>query len=119
MKLSIRTLIPLGALAALVFSSGHAATLNFGFHLEPTDTHLGTSFTSGNAGNTESDIASIINGSTGTTFTSAQVFKTNKADIAAIGSGVNDQFLVPAGWNWLLVKYDGPNGGVALFSLAG
>src|SRR5687768_767374 len=93
MKLSFRILLPFGALAALFFVPARAVTLDFGYHLEATDSYLGTSWTSGNIGNTEADIASIINGFTGTTtFTSAQVFKTNPEDIAVIGTGLNDQF---------------------------
>jgi hypothetical protein len=122
MKFSSRPLLALGVLAFGLLTSARAVTINFGPNLEAADTYLGTSHGVGpGMPNTEAETAAYINHFAGTTFVAGDILKVGQP---IPGEGIpnanDDQFAVPGGYMWLVVKYGGPGGGYgALFLLNG
>lgn len=118
---SFKKALVLAALAASALTA-KAVPLDFGTNLEAADTYNGTSFKAGADGNTEAQIAALVNGWLGTSLTAADIDKTNPpiAEVVPAGAGAGDgQFYIGSGFDWVFVKYDGPNGGSALFWLGG
>jgi hypothetical protein len=107
--------LALAAFAAIGLTA-KAVPLNFGTDLEASDTYLGTSYVSGNLGNTESEIADLVNGWLGTTYVAADIAKTDNPSETGAPDG---QFYVGSGFDFVIVKYDGKNAGSALFWLGG
>lgn len=67
----------------------------------------------------ETAIADLLNRALGvSSFTSGLVFKTDLGSGAEIDPP-DGYFLVPSGWNYLVVQYDGPQGGSILLNLGG
>jgi hypothetical protein len=112
-------------LAALVISaaSAGAATIDFGtswaawgnayYTTSPGNRVIGID---GGTHSNESDVAAVLNAKAGTTFLAADINKTNS--VTELG-GTDGYFAVPGGWDWLVVQYDGPNGGSAVIRLDG
>ena len=64
----------------------------------------------------ETAIASFLDLIAGTSFVAADIHKT---DYPPELGGSNGYFSVNSGWNYLVVQYDGPNGGSAVIKLDG
>lgn len=72
--------------------------------------------TEGGTHSNETVIATYLNTVAGTTFVAADIHKTNSP--TELG-GSNGYFTVPAGWNYLVAQYNGPNGGSVVINLGG
>jgi hypothetical protein len=107
--------LALAAFAAIGLTA-RAVPLDFGTDLEASDTYLGTSYASGNLGNTEAQIAALVNGWLGTSYVAEDIAKTENPTETNAPDG---QFYVGSGFDFVIVKYDGPNAGSALFWLGG
>lgn len=70
----------------------------------------------GSGYSTETQIAGLLNTLPGNSFDQTEIFKFG----APIENLHPDGFFtVPEGFNWLVVQYDGPNGGSVVFQLSG
>jgi len=109
-----KIIISLIAAISVFAAVSKAVTINLGSTLEASDLF---GLTPGSVANTELEIAAFINGKTGTTtFGQADILK----DLGGVPTkDANNQFSVPAGYNWLVVQWDGPNGGAGLIQLNG
>ena len=114
----MNTLTKVFAVAAFaaIGLTAKAVPLDFGTDLEASDTYNGTSYAAGNLGNTEAQIADLVNGWLGTSYVAEDIAKTNSPPEVGAPDG---QFYVGSGFDFVIVKYDGPNAGSALFWLGG
>ena len=70
----------------------------------------------GGTHSTETAVANFVNGAIGTSYVASDI---NKFGAPTELGGDDGYFLVPAGWTYLVVQYDGPNGGSVLVNLGG
>ena len=64
----------------------------------------------------EVDVAAFVNDALGTSYASTDI---NKFDAPVELGGEDGYFLIPVGWTYLVVQYDGPQGGSVLVNLGG
>jgi len=105
--------ILLGALCVMVLPLAQAITIDFGTQWDKSNLPSQVLGFEGGTFSDKGDIAGLLNSKAGTSFSASEIFKTDKP------AEVDDQFAVPEGWNYLVVQYDGPNGGSVVIQLGG
>lgn len=96
--------------------TARAVTIDFGTQWDfplPSEVIGYADASPANSFSTETQIKTLLNSIAGTSFDAADIHKTNSP------SNVGGQFSVGAGWNYLVVQYDGPNGGSVVIELNG
>lgn len=68
---------------------------------------------------TAASLASALNSIAGTSYTGGQIHKTDDPPMSDSPSNTSNQFAVEAGWKYLIVSYDGKNGGAIVIQLDG
>ena len=102
------------AVVAMGFTA-QAITIDFGTQWDASNLPLEVlGHSGGNGFSTETQIADLLNSVAGTTFASGDIFKTDQSI-----QNVGGQFAVSSGWDYLVVQYDGPNGGSVVIALDG
>lgn len=113
----------MAAAAMTLMVSASANTIDLGTVWDssnPPSQVLGSMASSGGGDfATAASLATALNSIAGTTYAAADIHKTDAPPMSNAPSNTSNQFSVEAGWKYLIVSYDGKNGGAIVIQLDG